>query len=69
MTGWTTVQFSHVPDLATRKAIIDWAEETLPGKFIPLNGRDPMGRRCFGFDFQRADDAAVFRSRWLTQAG
>lgn len=65
MSGWTTVQFPQAPDLDTRKAIIRWAEETLPGKFIPLHQRDAMGRRSFGFDFQRPDDATAFRLRWM----
>lgn len=68
MSGWTTVQFHQTPDLDTRKAIIRWAEETLPGKFIPLHQRDAMGRRSFGFDFQRPDDATAFRLRWLADA-
>lgn len=68
MGHWTTVQFPELPDLNTRKAIIRWAEESLPGKFIPLHGRDVLGRRCFGFDFQRVDDAHAFRRRWLGEA-
>lgn len=67
MSGWTTVQFPQAPDLDTRKAIIRWAEETLPGKFIPLHQRDAMGRRSFGFDFQRPDDATAFRMRWMAE--
>lgn len=65
MSGWITVHFPEVPDLDTRKAIIRWAEECLSGKFIPLHGRDATGRRSFGIDFQRADDAASCRRRWL----
>ncbi len=66
MAQWTTVQFPELPDLNTRKAIIRWAEESLTGKFIPLNGRDVTGGRSFGIDFQKPDDAQTFRSRWMS---
>jgi hypothetical protein len=65
MGDWTTVQFLEVPDLATRKAILQWAEKSVSGRFLSFNTTDGLGRRKFGFEFQQSDDAAIFQRRWL----
>ncbi|UEM21724.1 hypothetical protein JL100_002860 [Skermanella mucosa] len=65
MGDWTTVQFSEVPDLPTRKAILRWAEQSITGRFLSFNTTDGLGRRKFGLEFQHPDDAASFQRRWL----
>ena len=68
MEEWTTVQFGTMPDLDTRRKMLAWVEESIAGRFLHFNTTDCYGRRSYGFRFQSADDALVFRERWLVDA-
>jgi hypothetical protein len=67
MEEWTTVQFADMPDLLTRRAIMSWVEERVDGRAIAFNTTDWLGRRRYGYRFQREDDARRFESRWLSR--
>ncbi|HEV7370864.1 hypothetical protein [Arenibaculum sp.] len=65
MSEWTIVQFPDLPDIDTRRAILAWVEEMMAGRCLHFNTTDGWGRRAYGFQFQRPDDAQCFRRRWL----
>ncbi|HZH25809.1 MAG TPA: hypothetical protein VEY95_01385 [Azospirillaceae bacterium] len=64
MDDWAIVRFSSVPALPVRQAMIRWAQQSVPGRFIPFSQHDGPGRHMWGVEFQRAADAALFRHRW-----
>ena len=65
MNDWISVQFNDVPDPITCKSILYWAEQAVPGKFHAVNRMSQDGQRTFGVEFERAEDARIFRRYWL----
>jgi hypothetical protein len=64
---WTTVRFPEMPDRGTRRAMLSWVEERSSGRVLLFNTTDWLGRRCYGFRFQDAEDARRFEARWLDE--
>jgi len=62
---WTTVQFAEIPDLGTRRAILTWVERESEGRVLSFSTADGIGRRRYGFRFQKAEDARRFVHRWM----